>query len=90
MRMCVGCRERKPKRELVRVVRTPQGEILVDGTGKKSGRGTYVCIGSDGCLAKAIKTRALERALESPISQEIYQALQEQLAMHEVVNDEPE
>ena len=68
MRMCVACREMKPKKELVRVVRTPEGEIVADATGRKNGRGAYLCL-AEGCLNKAIKTRALERALEQPLSE---------------------
>ena len=68
MRMCVACREMKPKRELLRVVRTPEGEIVADATGRKNGRGAYLCP-TEGCLTKAIKTRALERALEQPLSE---------------------
>ena len=74
MRMCVGCREMKPKAELIRVVRTPEGEICVDRRGKVSGRGAYVCPGA-ACFAKARKTRALERQLEAAISEEVYSAL---------------
>lgn len=74
MRMCVGCREMKPKAELIRVVRTPEGTILVDRRGKVSGRGAYVCPGGD-CFSKARKSRALERQLESAISDEVYTAL---------------
>ena len=74
MRMCVGCREMKPKAELIRVVRTPEGSILVDRRGKVSGRGAYVCPGPD-CFQKARKSRALERQLEAAISEEVYTAL---------------
>lgn len=74
MRMCVGCREMKPKAELIRVVRTPEGTILVDRRGKVSGRGAYVCPGGD-CFSKARKSRALERQLESAISDEVYTVL---------------
>jgi len=69
MRMCVACREMKPKKELVRVVRTPEGEIVADLTGRKNGRGAYLCR-SEACFNKAVKTRALERALEQPLSEE--------------------
>lgn len=79
MRMCAGCRERKPKRELIRVVRTPEGEVLLDGTGKKSGRGVYVCQDA-ACLQKAVKSRALERALETPVSPEVHAQLEARLA----------
>ena len=69
MRMCVACREMKPKKELIRVVRTPEGEIVADETGRKNGRGAYLCR-AEACFNKAIKTRALERALEQPLSEE--------------------
>ena len=69
MRMCVACREMKPKKELIRVVRTPEGEIIADETGRKNGRGAYLCR-SEACLGKAVKTHALERALEHPLSEE--------------------
>ncbi|NPV92005.1 MAG: YlxR family protein [Firmicutes bacterium] len=65
-RMCVGCQEMRGKKELIRIVRTPTGEIVLDPTGKKSGRGAYICPVSD-CLEKAIKKKQLERALNSPI-----------------------
>ena len=68
MRMCVACREMKPKKELIRVVRTPEGEIVADETGRKNGRGAYLCR-AEACFNKAVKTRALERALEHPLSE---------------------
>jgi len=74
MRMCVGCQEMKPKREMVRIVRTPEGEVLVDPTGKKSGRGAYVCP-DEGCLEKAVKARRLEKALGREISPEVVEAV---------------
>jgi len=74
MRQCLGCREMKPKKELIRVVKSPEGGISLDFRGKAPGRGAYVC--PDGaCLKKAIKSRALERAFETAIPQEIYDAL---------------
>lgn len=79
MRMCVGCREMKPKRNLLRVVRTPEEEITIDFTGKKSGRGAYVCE-DEACLTRAIKQRQLERALERPVSEEIMAQLKRQIA----------
>lgn len=79
MRMCVGCREMKPKKELLRVVRTPEEEILIDFTGKKSGRGAYVCP-DENCLQRAVKQRQLERALERSISSEVTQQLSRQIA----------
>lgn len=69
-RMCVGCRSRRPKRDMVRVVRTPEGDILIDPTGKRAGRGAYVCP-AEGCLLKAMKNRGLERALEVPLGSEL-------------------
>lgn len=74
MRMCVGCQEMKPKRELVRIVRTPEGEVLVDPTGKKSGRGAYVCP-DESCLEKAVKARRLEKALGKEVSPEVVEAV---------------
>ncbi len=68
-RTCVGCREVKTKRELVRVVRTPEGNIELDSTGKKNGRGAYVCPTRD-CWEKALTGKQLERTLRSNISQE--------------------
>lgn len=67
MRICVACRERNPKKELVRVVRTPGGEIAVDLTGKKAGRGAYICLRRE-CLRKALKEKRLEKSLERPLS----------------------
>lgn len=69
MRMCVACREMKPKKELIRVVRTPEGEIVADETGRRNGRGAYLCR-AEACFNKALKTRALDRALDQPLSQE--------------------
>ncbi len=78
MRQCSGCREMKPKRELIRVVRSPESEISLDFKGKAQGRGAYICKSPD-CLKKAIKSRALERSLEVSIPEEIYTLLQEQM-----------
>ena len=74
MRQCVGCREMRPKRELVRVVKSPEGEITLDFKGKAPGRGAYVCPQAE-CLRRAIKSRALERGLDCQIPQEIYDQL---------------
>ena len=83
MRQCLGCREMKAKRELIRVVRYPEGEISLDFRGKKPGRGAYVCP-SPACLAKARKSKALERAFSTPIPAEVYEALEAQMeAPHE-------
>ena len=78
-RMCVGCREMKEKRELLRVVHTPDGAVFLDRRGKANGRGAYVCKSAQ-CLQKAVKTRQLERALSSPISQEVFESLQKAMA----------
>ena len=78
MRQCLGCREHRPKRELVRLVRTPEGEVRLDCSGKMNGRGAYVCP-DPACLARARKSRALERALETAIPPEIYEALDARL-----------
>lgn len=75
LRQCIGCGEMKPKKELVRVIKTPEGEIVVDVTGKQNGRGAYVCQTSQ-CLEKAEKSRAIERTLKMPVPKEIYESLQ--------------
>ena len=74
MRQCVGCREMKAKKELVRVVRSPEGVISLDFRGKAPGRGAYVCPQAE-CLRRAIRSRALERGLDCQIPQEIYDQL---------------
>ncbi len=78
MRQCLGCREHKPKKELIRVVRSPEGEVSLDFRGKASGRGAYVCPQRD-CLTRAVKAHALERALECAIPAEVYEKLLEQM-----------
>ena len=78
MRQCLGCREMKPKRELIRVVRSPENEISLDFKGKKPGRGAYVCP-CEACIQKAYKSKALERAFEVPVPPEVYDALRAQL-----------
>ena len=77
--MCAGCREGKSKKELVRVVKSPDGEISVDLTGKKPGRGAYICKNED-CLARARKARCFERAFTCQISDEIYERLAREIA----------
>ena len=77
-RMCVGCREMKPKRELLRVVKSPEGEISFDLTGRKPGRGAYVCRSAE-CLAQAIKKKQLERAFSAPISDAVRDSLMAQM-----------
>jgi len=78
-RQCVGCRTMREKRELIRVVRSPEGEISLDFKGKKPGRGAYVCPDA-ACLARARKSRALERAFETVIPPEVYEALEKEMA----------
>ena len=85
LRQCVGCREMKPKKELIRVVRSPEGAVSLDFKGKLPGRGAYVCPQAD-CLARARKSRALERAFEIALPPEVYEALE--LQMKEVPADE--
>ena len=70
LRTCLGCKGAHPKRELVRIVRTPEGDVLVDPTGKKSGRGAYTCPNSN-CLELALKGASLENALETELSNEM-------------------
>ena len=78
MRMCTGCREMKPKRDLARVVKTPEGEIKIDTTGKLNGRGAYICKDKQ-CLEKAKKINSLSRAFETRVSDEIYNQLETEL-----------
>lgn len=79
MRMCTGCQEMKNKKELVRVIRTEENEVLIDMTGKKNGRGAYICKNA-GCLERAQKNKGLERSLKTAISEEVYEALREELS----------
>jgi predicted RNA-binding protein YlxR (DUF448 family) len=76
--MCVGCREMKPKKELTRIVRTPEGEIIIDATGKKSGRGAYVCNDIQ-CIKESINEKNLSKALDFNVTKEMVQRLQEEL-----------
>lgn len=78
MRQCLGCREMKPKGELIRVVRSPEGELSLDFRGKKPGRGAYLCPDM-ACFTKAKKSRAIERALSSKVEPEVYAALEAQM-----------
>ena len=78
VRMCTGCGEHKPKKELIRIVKSPEGEISLDITGKKSGRGAYICK-DIACLQKARKAKRLERIFCCEIPQEVYQRLEEDL-----------
>lgn len=78
MRQCVGCNEMKTKREMIRVIKTAEEEIVLDATGKKNGRGAYICPNSE-CLEKARKSRGLERSLKMAIPKEIYEQLGEEM-----------
>lgn len=78
LRQCLGCREMKPKRELIRVVRSPQGEISLDFHGKKPGRGAYLCP-DPACLKRIRKSRVLERAFDLPIPDAVYDALAQEM-----------
>lgn len=78
MRSCVGCSESKPKKELVRIVRSPEGVLSVDLSGKKAGRGAYICPNPE-CLKKAKKGKKLEKSLETAVGEEVYEALAKEL-----------
>ena len=78
LRMCLGCREPKPKTNLIRIVKTPEGSIFLDGRGKVSGRGAYICR-SRACFDKAFRSKALERSLSVSIPEEIYEAILKKL-----------
>ena len=87
LRMCVGCREMKEKKSLIRVVRSPEGELSLDPTGKKPGRGAYVCREGE-CLARAIRQRQLERQLSAEMTPEVSEALKRELeALQEAGNE---
>ena len=78
MRKCVGCQEMKSKREMIRVLKTENDEILLDATGKKNGRGAYICKSKE-CLEKAVKNRGIERSLKTGISPETYDSLKKEI-----------
>ncbi len=77
LRKCVGCGEMKDKRDMLRVIKTPENEFLVDTTGKKNGRGAYLCYQRE-CLEKAMKSKGLERSFKMAISKEVYESLQKE------------
>lgn len=79
LRKCTGCGEQKPKKELVRVVKTPDGEILLDLTGKASGRGAYICNNAE-CLKKARKSKRIDRTFEMTIPDAIYEQMEEEIS----------
>lgn len=78
MRMCAGCRQRFEKRQLIRVVKSPEGEISIDKTGKKSGRGAYLCC-KESCLKMALKKHAFDRVFQMQLGEEIYGELRQEL-----------
>ncbi len=78
MRKCVGCQEMKNKRELIRILKTADEEFLLDATGKKNGRGAYLCFSKE-CLEKAIKCKGLERSFKQSIPKEVYEKLEKEL-----------
>ena len=78
MRQCVGCGEMKSKKEMMRILRTTENEIILDMTGKKNGRGAYIC-SSPECLKKAVKSKGLERALKTAVSAEVYEGLEREI-----------
>ena len=77
-RQCMGCRERRAKREMIRVVRSPEGNVSLDFGGKMNGRGAYICPDPE-CLKKAIRTKALDRSLEVTIPEEVYARLNREM-----------
>ena len=78
LRQCIGCREMKPKNELVRIIRTPENNICLDKTGKMNGRGAYLCLNTE-CYNKAVKSKGIERSLKVEIPQDIYDSLGKEL-----------
>ena len=78
LRQCVGCQEMKNKKELLRVIKTPENEIVLDATGRRNGRGAYLCFSKE-CLQKARKNRGLERSLRTGIPPEVYDSLEKEL-----------
>ena len=77
-RKCVGCQEMKGKKEMLRILRTESGEIVLDTTGRKNGRGAYLCY-SRACFEKAVKSRGLERALKMAVTSETYEELKKEI-----------
>ena len=82
MRRCLGCNEHKPKNELLRVVRDPEGEVSLDFTGKKSGRGAYICK-SVKCLRRAAKAKRIDKSLECSVPEEVYERMEKELSENE-------
>ena len=78
MRQCTGCREMKSKKEMMRVIRTPEDELVLDTTGRKNGRGAYLCSSKE-CFEKAVKTKGLERSLKMNIPSTVYDSLKKEI-----------
>ena len=78
MRQCIGCGEMKSKKEMTRVIKNPEGEFLIDATGRQNGRGAYICVNSE-CLKKAVKSKGLERSFKAPIPKEMYDMLAKEM-----------
>lgn len=78
LRQCVGCRDMKAKKEMLRVIKTPENEVVLDVIGKKNGRGAYLCVSLD-CLQKARRSKGLERSLKITIPEDIYERLEEEM-----------
>ena len=78
MRQCTGCREMKNKKEMLRVIKTPENDICIDATGRKNGRGAYICRDLE-CFHKAVKNKGLERSLKTEIPKEIYETLEKEM-----------
>ena len=83
MRKCVGCGEMKSKKEMIRVLKTPEEEFVLDATGKKNGRGAYLCFSKD-CLEKAVKGKGLERSFKQSIPREVYDRLEKEMDVLEM------
>ena len=79
MRKCVGCNAMKEKKEMIRVIKTPENEIVLDATGRKNGRGAYICVNPE-CLRLARKSKGLERSLKTAIPQEVYESLEKEMS----------
>ena len=78
LRQCIGCGERKSKKEMIRVLKTTEDEIVIDATGRRNGRGAYICPSME-CFKKAVKSRGLERSLKMAIPKEVYEALEKEM-----------
>ncbi|MDO5539751.1 MAG: YlxR family protein [Eubacteriales bacterium] len=78
MRKCIGCQEMKSKKEMMRILRTPEDELVIDTTGRKNGRGAYLCFSRD-CFEKAVKSKGLERSLKMNIPMEVYDSLKKEI-----------